>query len=1101
MHSRQECWLWFLSLGVLFSLSCAHRRITASAPSRPSAQTTAENGHSENGTEKRRAPWDPPDNPQARRAWFQARKRSAENLREMQASLGTALPSAAAPSTSTNPFQWTFIGPQPIGSGITANPSAGSVLTLAMDPHNSCFVYAGTYVGKLWKTADCGNTWQPLSDSGPLVQVQSISVDPVLANTLYVLDAGSIYKSTDGGLTWNELAPVVADASQGCSGDAFAIDPSVSGTWLVTEVCYSYALGLYSAIYRSTDGGLTWKQVAAPSVGLELYRIGFNRGNAAFAYASGVILNSQETQYATAFQTSSDSGMTWVNAPGSASLPSGSGYAEVVFAAVPSAPKTVYLLVESLASGLNLFKTVDQGVTWTALTSFPSGFPRPPGLVAVNPTNPNMVFAGATLLYGSTDGGQTWQSAGGTAPGIQLHVDNHALIFSPDGTRMYESNDGGVWTMQTGSSAGWVNLNAGFGTAEFYPGLGLDPSNIARTFGGTQDNGTLLYSGQLGWTYAGVCGDGFSTAINPTSSNIVYASCSGGFFRSLSGGAPASWTAAQNGLPPAIAAYPSFILDPATPTALYLFALPQTSTGQTIFQSLDGANSWHQVGPTFQSSIAAVAVAPSDSNTVVALDQSGNLAITTNALSGSASTWASYRAPAAALFDANEETGITIAPQNPKQIYLARLQVLFETLDGAMTWQAKNLANVTGNLNGLVVDPDIPNTLYLSTDSSVFRSSDGGATWYPLASGFPFVNVSSLTLHRASRTLRTGTIGRGAWDLAVPTTAPRVGSVSVAPAVPVPGVKLTVSGANFVSNSVIWMNGSPLATTFVNSAQLTATIMPGVSRNPNGNLIAVYTPGNAGGLSDPVSEIVPGSPVVSAVTPIFSTSGTIQPGEWVSIYGANLAVWTATWTGNFPTSLAGTSVTINAKAVYLSYVSPTQIDLQAPSDTATGPVPVVVTSPYGTGTSTVTLAPFAPAFSLLDTKHVAGIILRSDGSGAYGGGAYDILGPTGNSLGYATVAAKPGDTVELFGVGFGPTTPVVQAGQAFAGAATTAYTVNVLINNVSVAPLFAGLTSAGLYQINLTIPAGLGAGDVSLVATVGGVLTPAGVVISLLPGD
>ncbi|HUD21736.1 MAG TPA: hypothetical protein VMQ60_02735, partial [Acidobacteriaceae bacterium] len=120
--------------------------------------------------------------------------------------LGTALPAAAPASTSTNPFQWTFIGPQPIvNSTSSTNPYAGSVLTLAMDPNNACVVYAGTYVGKLWKTTDCGNTWQPLSDSGPLVEIQSILVDPVLANTLYVLDAGSIYKSADAGLSWAEL--------------------------------------------------------------------------------------------------------------------------------------------------------------------------------------------------------------------------------------------------------------------------------------------------------------------------------------------------------------------------------------------------------------------------------------------------------------------------------------------------------------------------------------------------------------------------------------------------------------------------------------------------------------------------------------------------------------------------------------------------------------------------------------------------------------------------------------------------------------------------------------------------------------------------------
>jgi len=225
--------------------------------------------------------------------------------------------------------------------------------------------------------------------------------------------------------------------------------------------------------------------------------------------------------------------------------------------------------------------------------------------------------------------------------------------------------------------------------------------------------------------------------------------------------------------------------------------------------------------------------------------------------------------------------------------------------------------------------------------------------------------------------------------------------------------------------------------------------------------------------------------------------GSIQPGEWVSIYGINLASGTATWTGNFPISLGGTSVTIDGKAAFLSFVSPGQINLQVPNDTATGAVPVVVTTPSGGATSTVTLAQFGPSFFLLDSKHVAAIILRSDGSGTYGGGTYDIVGPTGISLGYQTVAAKAGDVVELYGTGFGPTNPAVLAGQAFSGAAPTTNLVTLLLNNLSVTPAFAGLSGAGLYQLNLTVPSGLGTGDVSLQASVGGVETPAGVVISL----
>ena len=233
------------------------------------------------------------------------------------------------------------------------------------------------------------------------------------------------------------------------------------------------------------------------------------------------------------------------------------------------------------------------------------------------------------------------------------------------------------------------------------------------------------------------------------------------------------------------------------------------------------------------------------------------------------------------------------------------------------------------------------------------------------------------------------------------------------------------------------------------------------------------------------------------IVPIDSTMTTIQPGEWASIYGTNLASSPVTWTGNFPTSLGGTSVTVDGKAAYLSYVSPGLINFQAPDDTATGPVTVAVTTGSGNASLTVTLAQFGPSFVLLDSKHVAGIIIRSNGSGAYGGGTYDIIGPTGNALGYPTIAAKAGDAVELFGVGFGPTNPPVPAGHAFTGAAMTTNSVQIMIGGAVVVPFFAGLTSAGLYQINLIIPAGLGTGDQTLVATVGGVQTQSGVVISL----
>ncbi|MGD0298120.1 MAG: hypothetical protein ABSE86_13485 [Bryobacteraceae bacterium] len=266
----------------------------------------------------------------------------------------------------------------------------------------------------------------------------------------------------------------------------------------------------------------------------------------------------------------------------------------------------------------------------------------------------------------------------------------------------------------------------------------------------------------------------------------------------------------------------------------------------------------------------------------------------------------------------------------------------------------------------------------------------------------------------------------------------------------------------------------------------------------NSKFAVVGMPGSQAEAPSPLSAQL-SVPLIAAggVVPLDGTVSIIAPGELVSIFGSNLASETASWNGNFPTTLGGTSVEIDGKAAFLMYVSPGQINLQAPDSTSLGSVSVVVKTQGGTAKSTVTLGEFAPAFNLLDGKFAAGIILRTNGSGAYGGGTYDILGPTGTKLGYRTVAARPGDIVELFAVGLGPTTPVVPAGKPFTGSAPVIDPISLYINNVSVTPTFVGLSSAGLYQINLNVPSGLGQGAVPIVAVAGGLQTQMQVRFSL----
>ena len=176
-----------------------------------------------------------------------------------------------------------------------------------------------------------------------------------------------------------------------------------------------------------------------------------------------------------------------------------------------------------------------------------------------------------------------------------------------------------------------------------------------------------------------------------------------------------------------------------------------------------------------------------------------------------------------------------------------------------------------------------------------------------------------------------------------------------------------------------------------------------------------------------------GAPVITpgGIVPIYSSATTIQPGSWASIYGTGLASATTLWNGNFPTTLGNTSVTVNGKPAYLWLVSPAQINFQAPDDMATGSVNVVVTTPSGSATATVTLGQYSPSFSLYNSKYAAAIVITPGQPGNSGNG-FDYIGPV-SGLPFTARPVKAGETLILYGVGFGPTNPAGAGGRGLFG--------------------------------------------------------------------
>jgi len=237
------------------------------------------------------------------------------------------------------------------------------------------------------------------------------------------------------------------------------------------------------------------------------------------------------------------------------------------------------------------------------------------------------------------------------------------------------------------------------------------------------------------------------------------------------------------------------------------------------------------------------------------------------------------------------------------------------------------------------------------------------------------------------------------------------------------------------------------------------------------------------------------APVVTATNVVNGASflPAIAPNTWVTITGGNLSGTTRVWGSNdfvnsaLPTDVDSVSVTVNGTYAYVEYVSPTQLNILLPVGLTSGQAQVQTYS-FGLASAAVSVQvqDVAPAFFLQgDGKHV--VATHANGT---------LIGPTSTTTG-ATPAA-PGEEIVLYGTGFGATNPAAPEGKLITTALPLATMPTVTIDQISTGtPAFAGLIAAGLYQINVTVPASTPSGDVPIVALVGSTASPGTAVIAV----
>jgi uncharacterized protein (TIGR03437 family) len=263
----------------------------------------------------------------------------------------------------------------------------------------------------------------------------------------------------------------------------------------------------------------------------------------------------------------------------------------------------------------------------------------------------------------------------------------------------------------------------------------------------------------------------------------------------------------------------------------------------------------------------------------------------------------------------------------------------------------------------------------------------------------------------------------------------------------------------------------------------------------SGNVADGYTATIAVGVT--IAAPAAAAPTITSggVSNAVSGAAGVAPGAWISIYGTNFSTTSKTLTtsdlvnGAIPTSFGGVSVQVNGKAAFVEYVSPTQINVLAPADTATGAVAVSVTNAAGTSNNaSVTMQAVLPGLSV--ASNYVRAVRYPDGAVINGTGAAES--------GYTTSAAVgQGDVIALYGTGFGPTASSVTPGVVFTGAYATTNTVTVTIGGIAAEVLWAGLVGPGVYQINVRVPASLGDGNQAVVASVAGLSSQSAVLLKV----
>ncbi len=731
---------------------------------------------------------------------------------------GFAQHQAMAAASPFKDVKWQWIGPK--------NISGRSIDIAVVAPRGKNYtIYVATASGGLWKTDNEATTWEAIFDQGPATTIGDVTIAPSNPNIVWVgtgeanifrsSQAGiGVYKSVDAGKTWQHMG--LADTY---TVPRIVIHPANPEIVYVAASGHEWTTNAERGVYKTTDGGRTWNKILYvdektgaidlamdPAEPNTLYAATWQRTrlkwndprNTAESAGSGI-------------QKSTDGGRTWK--PINQGLPIAKFRGRIGLDVCLSAPNTLYALVDNYEiarepteeekndpygipssgyiKGATVYRSDDKGEHWTQVSGltpdqkkFMEGSSNTYGWVfgqiRVDPTDPNTVYTMGLALNVSYDGGKTFKSL--DTPG----GDHHGLWIDPqNGNYLINVFDQG-FAISYNRGKTWKDSSRTLPVCQFF-NVSYDMDTPFHVFGSMQDHGSFRAAVDLSAgrdklsavDFEGAPGgEGSTHAVDPTNPNIVFSS---GFYGTLtrSNLSRPRGDRSKDLLP---ARYPDEAAlrgEWLAPTVISPHSHRVVYHGmQYVMMSRDAGDTWEVISPDLTygnatekgdipyHTVFAISESPMRFGLIYAGTDDGRAHVTRDG----GRTWTDISAGAAPrkwvsrLAASAFQLGTVYMTQNGKREDDFTPYV-WKSADFGKTWTSIAAGIPIGPVNVIREDPVDPKVLYVGTDTGVYVTLDGGKTWSVLGSGLPSAYVHDLVVHPRDNVVVIATHGRGMWAL------------------------------------------------------------------------------------------------------------------------------------------------------------------------------------------------------------------------------------------------------------------------------------------------------------------------------------------------